>query len=139
MKSSPECQKTPLKDEKCPICRNDPYLNPNMRFLINPECYHKMCESCVARIFTLGPSPCPKCGKILRKGRFREQTFEDTNVEREIDIRKRISKTFLKPLLENKTIRGGGFNINDVYRRVLFEAFAGLNLGNSKSEMNPSS
>ncbi|KAG4306126.1 hypothetical protein PORY_000114 [Pneumocystis oryctolagi] len=82
--------------EKCPICQNDPYLNPNMRFLINPECYHKMCESCVSRIFTLGPSPCPECGKILRKGRFREQTFEDTIVEREIDIRKRVCKLFNK-------------------------------------------
>ncbi|KTW26378.1 CDK-activating kinase assembly factor MAT1 [Pneumocystis carinii B80] len=92
MKSDLEERKTGKKDEKCPICRNDAYLNPNMRFLINPECYHKMCESCVARIFTLGPSPCPKCGKILRKGRFREKTFEDIAVEREIDIRKRISK-----------------------------------------------
>lgn len=96
MKFTPETEKTNQKDEKCPVCQNDPYLNPNMRFLINPECYHKMCESCVSRIFTLGPSPCPKCGKILRKGRFREQTFEDIAVEREIDIRKRISKIFNK-------------------------------------------
>ncbi|CCJ29997.1 unnamed protein product [Pneumocystis jirovecii] len=90
MKEKSNGQKIQQKDEKCPICRNDPYLNPNMRFLINPECYHKMCESCVTRIFTLGPSPCPECGKILRKGRFREQTFEDTVVEREVDIRKRL-------------------------------------------------
>ncbi|KAG4302903.1 hypothetical protein PCANB_000814 [Pneumocystis canis] len=104
MKNSPDHQKILLKDEKCPICRNDPYLNPNMKFLINPECYHKMCESCVARIFTLGPSPCPECGKILRKGRFREQTFEDTNVEKEIDIRKRILKTFNKRPDDFKTL-----------------------------------
>lgn len=92
MKTGPEERISLKTGEKCPICRNDPYLNPNMKFLINPECYHKMCESCVSRIFTLGPSPCPKCGKILRKGRFREQTFEDVAIEREVDIRKRISK-----------------------------------------------
>lgn len=57
-----------LKD-MCPICKTDKYLSPNMKFLINPECYHKICESCVDRIFSLGPAPCPypKCGKILRK------------------------------------------------------------------------
>ncbi|WEW59507.1 TFIIH/NER complex subunit [Emydomyces testavorans] len=68
------------------------YLNPDMRFLINPECYHKMCESCVDRIFSAGPAPCPVagCHKTLRKNRFRKQTFEDISVEREVDIRKRV-------------------------------------------------
>lgn len=68
-----------------------------MKFLIN-ECYHKMCESCVDRIFTLGPAPCPvpNCGKVLRKAKFRKQTFEDVHIEREVDIRKRIAKIFNK-------------------------------------------
>ncbi|OJJ64020.1 hypothetical protein ASPSYDRAFT_141031 [Aspergillus sydowii CBS 593.65] len=63
-----------------------------MRFLINPECYHKMCESCVDRIFSSGPANCPVagCHKTLRKNRFRKQTFEDINVEREVDIRRRV-------------------------------------------------
>ncbi|ODH25753.1 hypothetical protein ACO22_05095 [Paracoccidioides brasiliensis] len=55
--------------EVCPVCKSSRYLNPDMRFLINPECYHKMCES---------------------KNRFRKQTFEDIGVEREIDIRRRV-------------------------------------------------
>jgi CDK-activating kinase assembly factor MAT1 len=76
----------------CPVCKSSRYLNPDMRFLINPECYHKMCESCVDRIFSSGPAPCPVagCHKTLRKNRFRKQTFEDINVEREVDIRKRV-------------------------------------------------
>lgn len=63
-----------------------------MRFLINPECYHKMCESCVDRIFSSGPASCPVagCHKTLRKNRFRKQTFEDIGVEREVDIRRRV-------------------------------------------------
>lgn len=55
-----------------------------------------MCESCVDRIFSLGPAPCPYagCGKILRKNKFKEQLFEDLSVEREVDVRKRVAKTF---------------------------------------------
>lgn len=65
---------------------------------MSPICYHKMCESCVDRIFTQGPAPCPVigCGKTLRKNKFRKQTFEDVTVEREVDVRKRIAKTFNK-------------------------------------------
>lgn len=65
---------------------------------MSPICYHKMCESCVDRIFTQGPAPCPviACGKTLRKNKFRKQTFEDVTVEREVDVRKRVAKTFNK-------------------------------------------
>lgn len=65
---------------------------------MSPICYHKMCESCVDRIFTQGPAPCPVigCGKTLRKNKFRRQTFEDVTVEREVDVRKRVARTFNK-------------------------------------------
>ena len=82
--------------EKCPVCQSDRYLNPNMKFLVNPECYHKMCESCVARIFTLGPAPCPICGRQLRRNKFRAQTFSDVHIEKEIDTRRRLAKIFNK-------------------------------------------
>lgn len=86
-------------EEMCPICRSSSYLNPEMRFLVNPECYHKMCESCVDRIFSGGPSPCPfrGCGKILRKSRFKRQVFDDLKVEREVDVRQRICRVFNRP------------------------------------------
>lgn len=63
-----------------------------MKFRVNPECYHKMCESCVDRIFSHGPAPCPiaGCARTLRRNKFREQTFEDLKIEREVDIRKRV-------------------------------------------------
>ena len=77
----------------CPVCKSSRYLNQNMRFLVNPECYHKMCESCVDRIFSSGPAPCPVagCARTLRKQRFRKQTFGDIQVEREVDIRRRVA------------------------------------------------
>ncbi|KAI9848918.1 MAG: TFIIH/NER complex subunit [Thelocarpon superellum] len=85
-----------VEDDICPVCKSSRYLNPNMRFLVNPECYHKMCESCVDRIFAHGPAPCPVagCHRTLRKQRFRKQTFEDIHVEKEVDVRKRVATIF---------------------------------------------
>ncbi|KAK9465137.1 CDK-activating kinase assembly factor MAT1-domain-containing protein [Lipomyces arxii] len=82
--------------EVCPVCKLDTYMNPSMRFLINTECYHKMCESCVDRLYSQGPAPCPypTCTRTLRKNRFKRQTFADVAVEREIDVRKRVAQVF---------------------------------------------
>lgn len=78
-----------------------------MQFLVNPECYHKMCESCVDRIFSTGPAPCPVagCARTLRKQRFRRQTFEDLKIEREVDVRRRIAQVFNKQESDFETLR----------------------------------
>lgn len=95
-------------DDQCPVCKSDRYLNPKLRLLVS-SCYHKMyvqscrvqpfnnhlfrrCESCIDRLFTLGPAPCPICTKVLRKLAFTPQTFEDLGVEKEVAIRRRIAK-----------------------------------------------
>lgn len=93
--------------EICPVCKSSRYLNQNMRFLVNPECYHKMCESCVDRIFSSGPAPCPVagCARTLRKQRFRKQTFEDIQVEREVDIRRRVAAIFNRRQEDFTTLR----------------------------------
>ncbi|KAI9620491.1 hypothetical protein H4Q26_013703 [Puccinia striiformis f. sp. tritici PST-130] len=83
------------QSDVCPVCKSDRYLNPDLRLLVS-KCYHKMCESCIERIFSLGPEPCPICGQILRKASFAPQTFENLAVEKEVVIRKRISKYFNK-------------------------------------------
>jgi CDK-activating kinase assembly factor MAT1 len=87
-------QRADPTSEICPVCKSSRYLNPNMRFLVNPECYHKMCESCVDRIYSHGPAPCAiaGCKRTLRKAKFRSQTFEDLKVEREVDIRRRVAR-----------------------------------------------
>ncbi|KAG9318244.1 CDK-activating kinase assembly factor MAT1-domain-containing protein [Chiua virens] len=82
-------------DDQCPVCKSDRYLNPKLRLLVS-ACYHKMCESCIDRLFTLGPAPCPICQKILRKLAFAPQTFEDLTVEKEVAVRRRIAKDFNK-------------------------------------------
>ncbi|KAI0064701.1 CDK-activating kinase assembly factor [Artomyces pyxidatus] len=82
-------------DDQCPVCKSDRYLNPKLRLLVS-SCYHKMCESCIDRLFTLGPAPCPICNKILRKLAFIPQTFEDLVVEKEVAVRRKIAKEFNK-------------------------------------------
>ena len=50
------------------------------------------CESCIDRLYTLGPAPCPVCGKTLKKMTFIPQTFEDLVVEKEVAIRRKLAK-----------------------------------------------
>lgn len=59
---------------------------------MSTTCYHQMCESCIDRIFTLGPEPCPICGVLLRKTSFAAQTFGDLRIEKEVSVRKRIAR-----------------------------------------------
>lgn len=93
-------------------------MNSKLRLLVSP-CYHRMsvslrsarhsqtpfccctladhtalcrCESCIQRIFGLGPEPCPVCGQILRRAQFTTQTFENLAVQREVQIRNRIAR-----------------------------------------------
>ncbi|KAI0282179.1 CDK-activating kinase assembly factor MAT1-domain-containing protein [Russula aff. rugulosa BPL654] len=82
-------------DDQCPVCKSDRYLNPKLRLLVS-SCYHKMCESCIDRLYTLGPAPCPICGKTLKKMTFIPQTFEDLVVEKEVAIRRKLAKEFNK-------------------------------------------
>ncbi|OAK96568.1 RNA polymerase II transcription factor-like protein B subunit 3 [Phaeosphaeriaceae sp. SRC1lsM3a] len=100
----------------CPVCKSSRYLNPNMQFKVNPECYHKMCESCVDRIFSHGPAPCPiaGCARTLRKAKFRKQTFEDLKVEREVDIRRRVASAMNKKEDDFETLK----DYNDYLEQV---------------------
>ncbi|ORX39285.1 CDK-activating kinase assembly factor MAT1-domain-containing protein [Kockovaella imperatae] len=93
----PSHKVTEFKTESdvCPVCHTDRQFNKNLRLLISP-CYHKMCESCIDRLFTLGPEPCPQCGRILRKVNFAHQTFEDLKVEKEVSVRRRMAKYYNK-------------------------------------------
>lgn len=83
-------------DDVCPVCKSNRYLNKDLKFLINPECYHKMCSSCVDRLFTSGPAPCPivGCHRTLRKKNFKEAFFADLTIQRSVDIRRKVQSVF---------------------------------------------
>ncbi|CAO2647703.1 Nn.00g086250.m01.CDS01 [Neocucurbitaria sp. VM-36] len=82
----------------CPVCKSSRYLNPNMKFRVNPECYHKMSG----------------CARTLRRNKFREQTFEDLKIEREVDIRKRVMSAMNKNEADFETLR----DYNDYLEQV---------------------
>ncbi|KAF4986791.1 hypothetical protein FGRMN_10671 [Fusarium graminum] len=88
----------PDQDETCPVCKTTRYFNRDMEFRINPECYHRMCKTCVERIFKDGPNQCPYagCHKTLRLRGFKTAFFADLTVEREVDIRRRVAAVFNK-------------------------------------------
>ncbi len=83
-------------EDMCPVCKTIRYLNKDMEFLINPECYHSMCSNCVNRLFNDGPNQCPYagCHRTLRRKGFRSAFFGDLSVEREVDIRRRVAAVF---------------------------------------------
>ncbi|KAI0853557.1 CDK-activating kinase assembly factor [Daldinia vernicosa] len=85
-----------IPDQKCPVCSRIRYLNTEMEFLINPECYHPMCINCVNNIFGKGPAQCPvaTCTKTLRQRGFRSAFFKDLKIEREVDLRRRVQAVF---------------------------------------------
>ncbi|KAL5612306.1 uncharacterized protein BROUX77_002462 [Berkeleyomyces rouxiae] len=103
-------------EDICPVCKTSRYLNRDLEFLINPECYHPMCANCVNRIFNEGPNQCPYagCNKTLRRKGFRPPWFNDLTIERECDIRKRVCAIFNKGEDDFETLR----DFNDYLERV---------------------
>ena len=87
--------KVTVLEEVCPRCRTSNYQNKTLKLLVN-ECGHDLCEKCVEHLFIRGSAPCPSCKLVLKKGAFKTKRFEDFNVEREVDIRKRIQKDYNK-------------------------------------------
>ncbi|KXX78139.1 RNA polymerase II transcription factor B subunit 3 [Madurella mycetomatis] len=94
-------------DDMCPVCKTIRYLNKDMEFLINPECYHSMCVNCVNRLFNDGPNQCPYagCHRTLRRKGFRSAFFGDLAVEREVDIRRRVAAVFNQAEDDFETLR----------------------------------
>ncbi|RKF73030.1 RNA polymerase II transcription factor B subunit 3 [Golovinomyces cichoracearum] len=115
-----------LSDDICPVCKSNRYLNPKLEFFINPECYHKMCSTCVDRIFTSGPTSCPvpHCGKTLRKRGFHKAFFGDLKVEREVDIRKRVDAVFNRRQEEFETLRDWNNYLEEV-ESLIFDLIEG--------------
>ena len=79
----------------CPKCKTSQYRNPSLKLMVN-VCGHALCDNCVDLLFVKGSGSCPTCNIGLRRAQFRLQLFEDSIVEKDVDIRKRILKDFNK-------------------------------------------
>lgn len=56
-------------------------------------------------LFCSGSGSCPECNVPLRRSNFRVQLFEDSMVEKEVDIRKRVLRDFNKKEEDFSTLR----------------------------------
>jgi CDK-activating kinase assembly factor MAT1 len=119
----------------CPVCKSNRYLNPSLTFLINPECYHTMCTSCVDRLFTSGPAPCPVagCHKTLRKKNFHPPFFTDLAVEREVDVRRRVGAVFNRRQEEFETLRHWNDYL-ELIEALVFDIVEGTDMERKKAE-----
>lgn len=77
------------------VCRVIRCIHP----FTHTQLHATRCESCIDRLYTLGPAPCPICGKTLKKMTFIPQTFEDLVVEKEVAIRRKLAKEFVAQCL----------------------------------------
>lgn len=76
---------------RCPNCGTTKYANTNLKMMVN-VCGHSLCESCVEQMFVKGAAKCPTCNTVLKRTQFRIQLYDDENVEKELEIRKRLLK-----------------------------------------------
>lgn len=88
-----------MSDARCPICKTDSYLNPELVLYVSP-CFHKICENCLNRYFSSGKSKCQECGIELRKINYITSTFEDIEVEKECKIRRQLDRYFNRDVSE---------------------------------------
>ncbi|KAI9139467.1 CDK-activating kinase assembly factor MAT1-domain-containing protein [Paraphysoderma sedebokerense] len=119
---------TPLisKDDVCQVCKQDRYLKPDLKLLVSP-CSHKLCDSCIDRLFKHGAAPCPICRSTLKKSSFVLQTFEDLYVEKEIKVRKRVQKYFNKRQEDFKDLRAYNDYLEEV-EDILFNLINDVNV-----------
>eukprot|EP00771_Trimastix_marina_P001596 gnl/Trimastix_PCT/2678.p1 GENE.gnl/Trimastix_PCT/2678~~gnl/Trimastix_PCT/2678.p1 ORF type:complete len:301 (-),score=89.08 gnl/Trimastix_PCT/2678:175-1077(-) len=83
-----------MNEEECPVCKNSPYLNPGMKFKV-ALCGHRFCEACLNRMFYLQQvTICPICNQTIRQAQLSSQTLDDPMMEKEMVIRRQLSKDF---------------------------------------------
>lgn len=92
------------EDQTCPRCKTSKFRNPSMKLMVN-VCGHPLCETCVNLLFAKGSGTCVQCDTPLRRSGFRVQLYEDSHVEKDLDIRRRILREYNKQEHDFQTLR----------------------------------
>ncbi|ESO99952.1 hypothetical protein LOTGIDRAFT_230879 [Lottia gigantea] len=93
-----------MDEQGCPRCKTTKYRNPSLKLMVN-VCGHSLCDNCVDLLFIKGSGACPECGTAIRRSNFRYQIFEDPQVEKEVDIRRKVLKDYNKKEEDFNTLR----------------------------------
>ena len=91
----------------CPVCNQDSYLQPAMRFLV-PPCGHAVCTKCVAAEFGKAkgaPVVCLVCAASAPRAAFVEPTFDDPIVQRDVIVRRRVYAQLARPAAAFASLR----------------------------------
>ncbi|CAH4036431.1 CDK-activating kinase assembly factor MAT1 [Pieris brassicae] len=123
-----------MDDQACPRCKTTKYRNPSLKLMVN-VCGHALCESCVELLFLKGSGSCPDCNVPLRRSNFRVQLFEDSMVEKEIDIRKRILKDFNKKEEDFATLRDYNDYLEDI-ESIIFNLVNNIDIINTNKKID---
>ena len=123
--------------DRCPHCSSTRYMNRNLKLLTNSVCYHKLCETCVDRLFGPGPRPCPYagCGRTIRRMQFRVPTFGDLQIEREVDIRRRVASIFNRRQEEFLDLRSWNDYLENV-ETLTFNLLYNIDVEETEAKLN---
>lgn len=83
-------------DFECPRCKTTKYRNPQLKLLVN-ICGHPLCENCIELMFASGTAKCYLCPTPLKRGNFKKQLFQDSRVEKDVQVRRDILRKFSRP------------------------------------------
>lgn len=97
-------------------------------------CGHVLCEACVDQLFVRESGSCPECNLPLRKSGFRTQLFEDTAVDKEVDIRKQIVKIFNKQESDFNSLREYNDYLEEV-ELIIENLLTGTNVDSTKAKI----
>jgi len=122
-----------IDNTKCPRCETTKYRNPNMKLMIN-ECGHSICDNCVEVEFVKGSNNCYQCGRSLRKNNFRIQIYESCEVEKEVDVRRRVMRDFNRREEEFPSLREYNDYLEFV-ETVIFNLTNGVNVESTKKQI----
>lgn len=64
-----------------------------MKLLVN-VCGHPLCDKCIELMFATGSAKCYQCPTPLKRGNFKRQLFQDSQVEKDIQVRRDILRKF---------------------------------------------
>lgn len=82
-------------DIECPRCKTTKYRNPQLKLLVN-VCGHPLCEKCIELMFASGTAKCYQCPTPLKRGNFKRQLFQDSQVEKDVQVRRDILRKYNK-------------------------------------------
>lgn len=97
-------------------------------------CGHALCEACVDLLFVRESGTCPECDRPLKRSGFRTQLFEDTGVDKEVDVRKQMMKIFNKQETDFSSLREYNDYLEEI-EVIIDSLLTGVNIEETKAKV----